>query len=112
MINPNYFACSLTAALILNLSSVNSYAADPTSGESLSRQCSVCHGKNGIANDPEVPSLAAQSSFYIEKSLKDYRSGIRQDRRMTLMAQNLTDEEIKDLAAWYSSFTVEVTLPE
>ncbi len=78
----------------------------------LSKQCSVCHGKNGIANDPEVPSLAAQSSLYIEKSLKDFRAGIRQDRRMSLMAQNLTDEQIEDLAAWYSSFTVEVTMPE
>lgn len=112
MTNPYLSACSLTVALILNLSSAGSHAADPAKGQTLSRQCSVCHGKNGISNDPEVPSLAAQSSFYIEKSLKDFRDGIREDRRMSLMAQNLTDEDIKDLAAWYASFTVEVTVPE
>ena len=112
MKNPYLSACSLSVALILNLVSVSSQAADPANGRMLSKQCSVCHGKNGIANDPEVPSLAALSSLYIEKSLKDFRAGIRQDRRMSLMAQNLTDEEIKDLAAWYSSFKVEVTMPE
>ncbi len=112
MINPYYSACALTVALVLNFSSVASHAADPANGQSLSKQCSVCHGKNGMANDPEVPNLAAQSSFYIEKSLKDFRAGVRQDRRMSLMAQNLTDEEIKDLAAWYSSFTVQVAVPE
>lgn len=72
----------------------------------------MCHGKEGIASDPEVPNLAGQSAFYVEKSLKDYKSGIRQDRRMTLMAANLSDADIKDLAAWYASITVEVTVPE
>lgn len=87
-------------------------AADVANGQILSRQCTVCHGKNGIGNDPEVANLAGQSSLYLEKSLKDYRSGARQDRRMSLIAQNLTDEQIKDLAAWYASFVVEVTVPE
>lgn len=112
MKNQFFNAVSVAAVFLLSLTSSYSHAADPVNGQTLSKQCSVCHGKNGIANDPEVPSLAAQSSLYIEKSLKDFRAGIRQDRRMSLMAQNLTDEEIKDLAAWYSSFIVEVTMPE
>lgn len=87
-------------------------ASDPANGQVLARQCTVCHGKTGVANDPEVPNLAGQSAFYLEKSLKDYRSGAREDRRMTLMAQNLKDEDIKDLAAWYASFIIEVSLPD
>lgn len=109
---PEYLAHALTAGLLLSLASASSPAADPANGQTLARQCSVCHGKNGIATDPEAPNLAAQSSLYLEKSLKDFREGVRQDRRMSLMAKNLTDEQIKDLAAWYSSFTVSVTLPE
>ncbi len=31
---------------------------------------------------------------------------------MTLMAANLTDDQIKDIAAWYASFKIEVTVPE
>jgi len=99
-------------SLLLSALTSVAVAADPANGQILARQCSVCHGKMGIASDPEMPSLAGQSELYLEKSLKDFRSGIREDRRMSLMAQSLTDEQIKDLAAWYSSFTVEVSRPD
>jgi cytochrome c553 len=52
------------------------------------------------------------SSLYFEKSIVDYQKGERHDRRMSLIAQNLTMEQIKDLAAWYSSFEITVKLPE
>ena len=52
-------------------------AADPDKGRKLARKCSVCHGKNGMARDPEVPNLAGQSAFYLQKTLKDFRSGVR-----------------------------------
>lgn len=87
-------------------------AQEPPPGQTLARQCSVCHGKTGMATDPEVPNLAGQSALYLEKSLKDYRSGARQDRRMSLIAQPLSDEQIAHLAAWYAAFIVEVTPPE
>ena len=76
---------------------------DIENGQKLARQCSVCHGRAGGSNDPEVPIIAGQHAFYLEKSLKDYRSGARQDRRMTLIAEPLTDEQISDLAAWFAS---------
>lgn len=88
------------------------YAIDPENGKKLSRQCSVCHGKDGIAKDPEVANLAGQSAFYIEKSLKDFRAGIREDRRMSLIVKSLSDDDIKDLAAWYSSFVIKVEVPD
>ena len=89
-----------------------SYAADPAKGQELSRQCSVCHGKLGLAKDPEVPNLAGQSALYVEKSLRDYQTGVREDRRMTLMVQNLSDKDIKDIAAWYESIIVTAEAPE
>ncbi len=87
-------------------------AADPENGRKLARQCSVCHGKLGIARDPEVPNLAGQSAFYVEKSLKEYQEGVREDRRMTLVVAPLSDDEIKDIAAWYESIEVTVTAPD
>jgi len=81
-------------------------------GRILARQCSVCHGKTGIGTDPEVPNLAGQSAFYLEKSMKDYRGGVRQDRRMSLIAQNLSDDDIKALAAWYESIEITATVPD
>lgn len=81
-------------------------------GRDKARQCSVCHGKFGVASDPEVPNLAGQSAFYIEKSLRDYQLGAREDRRMTLMVQNLSKEDIKQLAAWYASIQFTVIEPQ
>lgn len=87
-------------------------AADAKNGRKLARKCSVCHGKIGLGGgDPEVPNLAGQPALYLEKSLKDYRSGARKDRRMTLLAKNLSDTEIKDIAAWFSSIVITAAAP-
>ncbi|MFK7992868.1 MAG: cytochrome c [Granulosicoccus sp.] len=103
----------LICAGVLSCSAITwVHAADPVKGQQLARQCSVCHGKMGVASDPEMPNIAGQSALYLQKSLEEFRSGVRQDRRMSLMAQNLSDDDIKDLAAWYSSFIVEVSAPE
>ncbi len=88
-----------------------SLAADIDAGKKLARKCSVCHGKQGIARDPEVPNLAGQSEFYLAKAISDFISGKREDRRMTLIVKNLSKEEIKDLAAFYASMKVEIVKP-
>jgi cytochrome c553 len=97
------------AALLLF--GLSSYGADMAKGKALSAQCSVCHGKNGIAKDPESPNLAGLSSLYIEKTIVDYQKGLREDRRMSIIAQSLSMEDIKDLAAWYSAFELTVKEP-
>lgn len=98
------------AALILIC--LPSFAADISKGKELSTQCSVCHGKNGLAKDPESPNLAGLSSLYIEKTLVDYQKGFREDRRMSIIAKGLSMEDIKDLAAWYSAFELTVKEPD
>lgn len=97
---------------ICTLAAGPALAADPAAGRVLARQCSVCHGKLGVGTDPEVPNLAGQSAYYVEKSLKDYQTGAREDRRMTIIAQGLTPEAVEDLAAWYESLVIEVKAPE
>lgn len=94
------------------LSSLSALSADLAKGQSLSSQCSVCHGKDGIARDPESPNLAGQSAFYLEKAMVDYQKGLREDRRMSIIAKTLSMEDIKDLAAWYSAFEVTVKEPD
>lgn len=91
---------------------IASQASDTENGRKLARKCSACHGKIGLANDPEVPNLAGQSAFYLEKSLKNFRSGDREDRRMSLIVKSLSDEDIKDLAAWFASIEITAQPPE
>ena len=107
-------ACTIVAAAVFGLVSVNMslWAADIENGRKLARKCVVCHGKFGVGKDPEVPHLAGQPAIYLEKSLVDYQTGKRQDRRMTLMAKPLSKADIKDLAAWYESIEIEVRKPD
>jgi cytochrome c553 len=100
--------CALVGALV-TLGHAN--AQDLEAGKALARKCSVCHGKQGLSKDPEVPSLAGQPALYLEKSMNDFRTGVREDRRMTIMAKPLSDDDVKNLAKWYSSFKVTVTDP-
>ncbi len=95
----------------LLLFSLLASGADMAKGKALSAQCSVCHGKDGIAKDPESPNLAGLSSLYIEKTIVDYQKGLREDRRMSIIAKSLSIEDIKNLAAWYSAFELTVKEP-
>ncbi|WP_088348141.1 MULTISPECIES: cytochrome c [Rhodomicrobium] len=88
------------------------FAADLKAGKQKAMQCAVCHGPNGIAVNPDAPNLAGEASIYIEKQLKAFRSGARQNEMMTLMAKDLSDADIADLAAWFSAMKVSVTLPD
>lgn len=97
---------------VIGLTTIPSLAASLEKGQILARKCSVCHGKNGMARDREVPNLAGQSAFYLEKTMKDFRGGIRKDRRMSLIIKTLSDDDIKHLAAWFSTFVVTVQRPE
>ena len=87
-------------------------AQDAAAGRQLAGQCQTCHGIDGIAKIPIAPNLAGESQIYLEKQLKAFRSGTREDEMMSVVAKNLTDEQISDLAAWYASIQISVTMPE
>lgn len=67
--------------------------------------CVGCHGADGNSVVPNFPNLAGQHANYLEKQLKDFRDGFRKDATMVPFAKGLTDQEIKDLAAFYASQT-------
>lgn len=87
------------------------HTADISAGKKAANMCSVCHGKNGVAVNPEAPNLAGESAIYIEKQLVAFRRGERQHRQMSIIAQGLSDDQIKNLAAWYAAMKVSVELP-
>jgi cytochrome c553 len=74
-------------------------------GQTKATPCVACHGVNGNSANPEWPSVAGQSGPYIIKQLKAFKSGERQNPLMTPMAQPLSDDDMEDLAAYYSSQT-------
>ena len=103
-----FLALSLSVFLAMSLPV---HAGDLANGKKLSRKCSMCHGRDGLSKDPEAPSLAGMSKLYMTKQIKAYQSGERQDRRMTLIATGLKDEDIADLAEWFANFKVTAIAP-
>lgn len=72
-------------------------------GKAKSAACVSCHGLNGKSNNPQNPHLAGQQKLYLIKALTDYRDKKRTDAMMNMVTGSLTDQDIKDLATFYSS---------
>lgn len=88
----------------LLLMSLNVLAAgDAEKGESLSVTCAACHGMDGNSINPIWPSLAGQHEAYLQRHLKLFRDGQRENALMYPMAVNLSDQDIADLAAYFSA---------
>jgi len=76
---------------------------DIAAGETKSAVCMACHGPAGNSVNPEWPSLAGQHEQYITKQLNNFKAKERHNDLMAPMAAPLSDEDIADLAAYYSS---------
>ncbi len=89
---------------------------DPARGETLSDACSSCHGEAGISPDPATtPSLAGQDGAYLIQATRAYADGGRAHEGMREVAQQLTDQDLRDLAAYYALQTprqVKTYLPD
>jgi cytochrome c553 len=103
---------TLAAVFILSVACGPALAGDARAGHDKARQCQVCHGLDGLAKLPDAPHIAGDSAIYIEMQLKAYRSGERTHPQMSIVAQALSDEDISDLAAYYSAIEVTVKVPE
>jgi len=96
----------LVAVLALAASGVSTAAvAEGTkeAGQAKSVPCVACHGVDGNSANPEWPTLAGQHPSYIVRQLKAFRDGTRQNPLMTPMATGLSDQDIDDFAAYFSS---------
>ncbi len=88
------------------------WAADPEAGRKKAARCQACHGIDGVARMPNVPHIAGESELYLSKQLKAFRGGERRDPQMSLMAKNLSDDDIADLAAYFARIEVKVRIPD
>lgn len=89
--------------LPLLLSVAPAIGQDDVPGEGRSAECVACHGVRGISENPMFPHLAGQNAAYLQAQLENFRDGTRYHPLMTPVAQSLSDEEISELASYYSS---------
>ena len=90
------------SVLILSASMGSAIAADAAAGKAKSATCAGCHGAKGVSAIPNYPNLAGQKEAYLLKQLKDFKSGTRNDPTMKAMVGALSDEDMANLAAYYS----------
>lgn len=101
-----------TAGLLLSLCiPMQADAADAKAGRQKITTCQACHGLDGLSKNPEAPNLAGQIEGYLLKALTEYRSGERKNETMNIVAKDLSDQDMADIAAYYASIEIEVLPP-
>ena len=103
----NIILLATAAVITLGITFSAHAAGDAAAGEAKSATCAACHGPKGISPNPIWPNLAGQKDAYLVKQIKAFRDGGRTDPSMAPMAAALSDEDIANLAAYYSAMKCE-----
>lgn len=99
---------TVSIALAFSVNAVQA-AGNADEGKTKSAVCAGCHAADGNSGlNPLWPKLAGQHPQYIEKQLKDFKAGNRSDPLMAPMAMPLSEQDMADLAAYFSSQTKKI----
>ena len=74
----------------------------PLTAQEWAQRCDRCHGLNGNSADPRIPALAAQRVEYLQTALRDYQTHARTYPEMAAMSDVLSEDDVKNLATYYS----------
>ena len=85
------------------LSAIPAPAADIAAGKEKAGMCVACHGENGISQTENIPSLAGQPDQFIQWQLVFFRSGTRKNEQMQPIVEQLSNDDIRNLGAWFAS---------
>ena len=72
-------------------------------GARLAATCVACHGTNGATQGTTIPALAGQPRQTLADSLRAFKTNARQSTIMTQIARGYSDEQIEQLAAYFSA---------
>jgi cytochrome c553 len=78
-------------------------AADIEAGKEKAELCAGCHGENGISISDYTPSLAGQPDLFLQWQLIFFRSGTRQNATMRPIVEDLSNQDIRNLGAYFAS---------
>jgi len=81
------------------------HAADSAAGKEKAELCAGCHGDNGISQTENIPSLAGQQDQFIQWQLVYFRAGSSKNEQMQPVVEQINNEDIRNLGAYFSSLT-------
>ncbi len=76
---------------------------DADAGKDKVATCAACHGPDGNSAAPTFPKLAGLGEKYLLKQMKDIRDGARPVPTMVGQVDNMSDQDLADIAAFYDS---------
>lgn len=97
-----YRLALVATSVLAILGTGHAHAGDPVAGQEKSQACIACHGETGIGDTKAYPILAGQHESYLYYTLKTYQSGERHDPIMAAQVRELSDQDLRDLAAFYA----------
>src|ERR1700687_4710553 len=81
------------------------HAADVAAGKEKAEMCVGCHGEGGISQTENIPTLAGQPDQFIQWQLVYFRAGTRKNEQMQPIVEQLNNEDIRNLGAYFASLT-------
>lgn len=104
----------VTLIAVFGLSNMAIAQGNIEAGKAKSATCVACHGEDGNGPSDLYPKIAGQHKSYLEKQLIQFKNGERNDPIMMGMVAALSEQDMKDLSAYYSSLpaTPETVSPE
>jgi cytochrome c553 len=107
VLSMNRWLTALLACAALAAAGAAYGQGDVAAGKQKAGACAACHGADGNSSNPQWPKLAGLGEQYIVRQLKAFKSGERQSPMMTPQAQPLNEQDMQDLAAYFSSLTMQ-----
>jgi cytochrome c553 len=107
-----FFMLLISGMWLANACVAPAYAADPAAGKEKAEICAGCHGENGISQTENIPSLAGQPDQFIQWQLVFFRGGARKNDQMQPIAQEISNEDIRLLGAYFASLTPPAKTPD
>ena len=98
----------LVSVALLVASSGVARAGDVKAGRAKALMCQACHGIDGLSKVPDAPNIAGQTESYLVTQLQAFKSGARKNDAMSLVAPALSDNDVEDLAAYFSAIEVKI----
>jgi cytochrome c553 len=98
----------LVAAGILLAGGSPNEAGDVKAGSAKAMMCQACHGLDGLSKTPDAPNIAGQIEPYLVMQLQAFKSGVRKNDAMSVVTPSLSDEDIENLAAYYSAIEISI----
>jgi cytochrome c553 len=100
--NPRFWFAAAVASM--PLATAPAFAAsDLNAGAAKAASCAACHGAAGISSTAGTPSLAGQPDNFLQWQLVYFRNGVRKSPVMQPMAASLSDDDIRNVAAWFAA---------